>query len=181
MRAVLTVLALLTESGVAFSARKSREPTPRLIAKSKLLQLRGGSNELVTKFIVPTVATGLANGMFFSGLPEVINLKKVGSLGDFNPLPMPIIFGNCLGWLIYSFLKRDIFIMLSNAPGLLLATWYVLTVTRLADSTKLAAVESTMMALTAVHIAAAVGCIFFGLDNAQMTTVYGVLCNIILL
>ena len=181
MRAVLTVLALLTESGVAFSARKSREPTPRLIAKSKLLQLRGGSNELVTKFIVPTVATGLANGMFFSGLPEVINLKKVGSLGDFNPLPMPIIFGNCLGWLIYSFLNRDIFIMLSNAPGLLLATWYVLTVTRLADSTKLAAVESTMMALTAVHIAAAVGCIFLGLDNAQMTTVYGVLCNIILL
>ena len=119
--------------------------------------------------------------MFFSGLPEVINLKAAGSLGAFNILPMPVMFANCLGWLIYSFLKKDVFIMASNAPGLLLATWYVLTVTRIADPTKVAAVESTHMVLTAVHIATAVGCIFLGLDRAQMTTVYGVLCNIILL
>jgi hypothetical protein len=191
---VLAVIALLTQSAVAFSTRQRCESSlvskpelrggkicePSLLSKPKLLKLRGG-NDLVTKAIVPTIATSLANAMFFSGLPEVISLKAAGSLGAFNPLPMPVIFANCLGWLIYSFLKKDVFIMASNAPGLLLATWYVLTVTRIADPTKVAAVESTHMVLTAVHIATAVGCIFLGLDRAQMTTVYGVLCNIILL
>jgi len=148
-------------------------------AKPSLLALRGG-NDMVTKMIVPTIATGLANGMFFSGLPEVINKRTQGSLGDFNPLPMPVIFANCLGWLIYSFLKKDVFIMLSNAPGLLLSVWYVLTVVKLADPAVSKQVEQTMMLLTAVHTALAVWCCF-NADRATMTTVYGIACNIILL
>lgn len=179
MKLAVNLLCLLVGAS-AFTTQSKTALTPQLGSHAALLKLRGG-NDLITKTIVPTVATGLANGMFFSGLPEVINLKSAGSLGEFNPLPMPIIFANCLSWLIYSFLKKDIFIMLSNAPGLLLATWYVMTVVRLATPEKSAVVEKTMMTLTAVHIAVAVGCIFLNLDRSQMVTTYGVLCNVILL
>jgi len=145
-----------------------------------LLKLRGGS-DLITKTVVPTIATGLANGMFFSGLPEVLNKARIGSLGDFNPLPMPIIFANCLGWLIYGFLKKDVYIASSNAPGLLLAVWYVLTCVRLADAPVAKQVEMTMMVGTAVHIAAAVWCAFCAPSRDAMITVYGALSNVILL
>lgn len=66
------------------------------------------------------------------------------------------------GWLIYSFLKNDPYIMLSNAPGLLLAVWYVMTVVRLAAPAESKSVEQTMVALTAVHTGVGVWSAFFG-------------------
>ena len=34
--------------------------------------------------VAPFVGAGLANGMFFSGLPEVLEKRKEGNLGDFK-------------------------------------------------------------------------------------------------
>ena len=71
--------------------------------------------------------------------------------------------------------------MLSNAPGLLLSVWYVLTVVKLSDAALTKQIEQTMMLLTSIHTGVAVWCAFCAADRATMITVYGTLCNIILL
>jgi hypothetical protein len=44
--------------------------------------------------------------MFLTGFPEIVARRKAGELGAFNPIPCPLIFGNCMGWLAYSFIKQ---------------------------------------------------------------------------
>mmetsp|Transcript_20716 Transcript_20716/g.23786 ORF Transcript_20716/g.23786 Transcript_20716/m.23786 type:complete len:227 (+) Transcript_20716:168-848(+) len=40
-----------------------------------------------------------------------------------NSTPWAFMTGNTLGWVIYSFLVEDIFILVSNAPGLIISYW----------------------------------------------------------
>ena len=65
----------------------------------------------------------MANVMFASGFPEVLAKRREGKLGDYNPLPTPIVFGNCLGWLSYALLSKDPYVTAANVPGLLLGFW----------------------------------------------------------
>lgn len=46
-----------------------------------------------------------------------------GSLGDLNPTPWAFMTGNCLGWVAYSYLTEDLFVLFANAPGLILSVW----------------------------------------------------------
>ena len=69
------------------------------------LGLRGGGVDFATT-VAPAMGATIANAMFLSGFSAVQNARKTGSLGDLNPLPYPIMFGNCLGWLIYSLLTK---------------------------------------------------------------------------
>ena len=55
--------------------------------------------------------------------PEVLAKRREGKLGDYNPLPTPIVFGNCLGWLSYALLSKDPYVTAANVPGLLLGFW----------------------------------------------------------
>ena len=139
--------------------------------------------------VAPALGAGLANSMFFSGLPEVMEKRRTGSLGDFNPLyieaspterhntspisltpcllralahrPMPIILGNTFGWTVYSLLTHDAFVAAANAPGLLLASWYVMTTCRLADAGTAQRIEKVAMAMAAIHVVTALACAFW--------------------
>jgi len=119
--------------------------------------------------------------MFFSGLPEVLEKRKLGDLGEFNPLPMPIILGNTIGWTVYALLTQDVFVAAANAPGLLLSGWYVLTTTRLANAATAKRIESIAMLMACVHLAAGLACAFLLPTRAAMISLYGLVCNGILL
>ena len=131
--------------------------------------------------VAPALGAGLANSMFFSGLPEVIEKRKEGKLGEFNPLPMPIILGNTVGWVAYSILTRDPFVAAANAPGLLLAAWYVMTMCRLAEKGGVKKIESVTMLMAGIHTAAGLACAFLLPTRAAMISLYGIICNGILL
>lgn len=135
----------------------------------------------LTKTVAPALGAGLANSMFFSGLPEVLEKKREGSLGEFNPIPMPIILGNTVGWVGYSLLTRDPFVAAANAPGLLLASWYVMTTYRLAEPSTAEKIQKVAMLMAAIHTATALACAFVLPSRAAMISLYGIVCNLILL
>jgi len=154
--------------------------TPALAGGLKVATaLRGGVD--FSTAIAPVLGATMANGMFASGFSEVLAKRKEGNLGDFNPLPMPIIFGNCLGWLTYSYLKKDPFVFAANAPGLLLGIWYTMTMLRLAPASDAKRVETTLMCMVAIHLAASAVSAFVLPDRAAMITLYGFVNNAILL
>lgn len=131
--------------------------------------------------VAPALGAGLANAMFFSGLPEVLEKKRAGSLGDFNPMPMPIILGNTFGWLAYSLLTHDPYVAAANAPGLLLSSWYVMTTVRMADADTARKIERLAMLMATVHTAAGLACAFLLPSRQAMISLYGIVCNAILL
>ena len=164
---------------------------PRRASERAVAQFRGGglgglgfgfvqSMDFAT-VIAPMCGAVIANAMFISGLPAVLARRREGRLLDFNPLPMPLIFGNCLGWLTYSFLKRDPFVAAANVPGLILGACYVMATVRLAEPDLARRVEALMLAVLSVHAAAGVTCAFFLESRDDMERCYGYLCNAILL
>jgi hypothetical protein len=44
--------------------------------------------------------------MWLSPLKTVLDAKAKGDLGDLNPAPWVVAYNNCIGWTIYSFLKK---------------------------------------------------------------------------
>jgi solute carrier family 50 protein (sugar transporter) len=149
------------------------------LSAQQALRLRGGTS--FSKQVAPVLGATLANVMFLSGLPEVLAKRKLGSLGEFNPLPFPVIFGNCLGWLAYSFVQSDVYVAAANAPGLILAMWYFSTAMQLADKSVARRVETLMIGLVSMHVAAGCVCAFVMPTKEQRALLYGVLCNAVLL
>lgn len=85
------------------------------------------------------------------------------------------------GWTIYSLLTKNPYIAAANAPGLLLAGWYVLTTVRIADKATARRLEMTSILMAAVHVAAGLACAFLLPTQAAMVSLYGLVCNAILL
>lgn len=54
---------------------------------------------------------------------DVRRASREGRLGDLNPTPWAIMLGNCIGWVIYSFLIHNLFVFFGNAFGLILSVW----------------------------------------------------------
>jgi solute carrier family 50 protein (sugar transporter) len=140
--------------------------------------LRGGS---FATTVAPAIGATIANAMFASGFSAVAAKRQEGKLGDFNAIPMPLMFGNCVGWLAYSFINKDPYVACANIPGLLLGTWYTLTTIRIAEPNVSNRIETVMMAMVAIHLAAATTSAFFLPDREAMSSLYGMVNNAILL
>lgn len=65
----------------------------------------------------------MASAMFAAPVKALREAIARGSLDDLNPLPWAFMTGNCLGWVAYSYITKDIFVLLANAPGLILSVW----------------------------------------------------------
>jgi len=60
----------------------------------------------------------------FSAPVEALNAQIAkGRLGNLNPTPWAFMTGNCLGWVAYSFLRSDPYVLVGNGPGLILSIW----------------------------------------------------------
>jgi len=181
---LLTVLSHVT----AFHAQthspqpRARASAPKAGITSFAIGIPAGLKAVsLTTMVAPVLGAGLANTMFFSGLPEVLEKRREGDLGDFNPLPLPIIFGNTLGWLTYSLLTGDPFVAAANAPGLLLSGWYVMTAVQLAGADMVKRIERLTLTMGAIHMVAGLVAAFVLPTRSAMVAMYGILCNAILL
>lgn len=82
------------------------------------------AQEIVLEFICPSLGVVLANVMFFAPVRDVCRaLNETGHLGDLNPTPWAFMLTNCLGWVTFSFLLKDVFVFLGNCPALILSVW----------------------------------------------------------
>jgi len=78
------------------------------------------------KIVAPLMGFLIANVMFFSGVPGFLERKRLGELGDFNPLPYPVILANCASWIAYSLYIDDYFLFFANAPGMLVGVYFTM-------------------------------------------------------
>lgn len=84
------------------------------------------SEYILMKLVAPIMGFILANVMFFSGVPGMLRCKRLGGLGDMNPLPFPVVLANCISWIIYSIFIEDYFLFFSNAPGAMVGMYFTL-------------------------------------------------------
>lgn len=48
-------------------------------------------------------------------------------LQSLNPLPYVAMWANCVAWLVYAFLIRDPYVLASNVPGVLIASYMAIS------------------------------------------------------
>lgn len=85
---------------------------------------RAGKMVSPPKFILKVTASLI----FLSSYKQVEASVQSKSLANHNPLPYPMIVGNCLAWLLYSFLIKDYWVFFSNIGGIGLGLYYTLLV-----------------------------------------------------
>lgn len=73
---------------------------------------------MLTSYYLPTFPIPIAP---FRDVREAV---KRGSLGDLNPTPWSFMLGNCLGWVMYSYILHNLFIFFANAPGFVLSVYF---------------------------------------------------------
>ena len=79
---------------------------------------------IVLDLLCPSLGVVLATLTFAAPVRSLRDrLSAEGSLGHLNPTPWAVMTGNCLGWIGYSYLTGDLFVLMANVPGLLVSVW----------------------------------------------------------
>jgi len=81
-------------------------------------------NDILMKHVCPAIGALLSNLIIVSPMKSFRRAILRGRLGDLNPVPFAILTGNILGWISYAFMKKDIYLLIANAPGLFITLWY---------------------------------------------------------
>jgi solute carrier family 50 protein (sugar transporter) len=79
----------------------------------------------VAHLSIVATAAGMVTGnlMWTAPIRAVHRATREGRLGDLNPTPWAFMAGNCVGWVTYSFLIRNLFVFFANVFGFLLSIW----------------------------------------------------------
>eukprot|EP00527_Entomoneis_sp_CCMP2396_P009337 CAMPEP_0198138498 /NCGR_PEP_ID=MMETSP1443-20131203/1898_1 /TAXON_ID=186043 /ORGANISM="Entomoneis sp., Strain CCMP2396" /LENGTH=322 /DNA_ID=CAMNT_0043800291 /DNA_START=127 /DNA_END=1095 /DNA_ORIENTATION=+ len=79
---------------------------------------------IILEYVCPLAGVVTATVMFSAPYRDVLKAtSETGQLGDLNPTPWAFMFGNCLGWVAYSMLTHNLFLLFANAPALILSIW----------------------------------------------------------
>jgi Sugar efflux transporter for intercellular exchange len=90
------------------------------------------ASKIILEYVCPVLGIVTANVMFVAPVRDVYRAVRAGhGLGPLNPTPWAFMLGNTMGWVTYGLILRNPFIILSNAPGLLLAVWLNLQAAKL--------------------------------------------------
>ena len=137
----------------------------------------------IKDFALQTLAPLL--GVFTSELlalgpvAAVLESRRQQRLGELNPIPFPLLLGNCVGWVVYSAATRNAYIFASNVGGVLLAVYYLLSACSLTMSARM---RTTIEALTVtmLFIWCVLGFVAAMLDDKQLAIlIIGVVANVI--
>jgi solute carrier family 50 protein (sugar transporter) len=81
-------------------------------------------SEIILEYVCPGAGTITATLMWVAPWKDIQQATARGRLDALNPLPWAFMLGNCIGWITYSILIQNIFVLMANAPGLLLSVYY---------------------------------------------------------
>ena len=83
--------------------------------------------DLVTTKIAPVIGVLTSEFLALGPLSAILACRKSKTLGELNPLIFPLLFGNSIGWVIYSSATRNPYIFAGNAGGVVLSLFYLLS------------------------------------------------------
>ncbi len=101
--------------------------------------------DLLTSRIAPVLGVFTSEFLALGPLSAILACRKSKSLGELNPLIFPLLFGNSIGWVIYSSATRDPYVFAGNAGGVVLSLFYLLSAYSL---TTCAATKSRLEVIT---------------------------------
>ena len=78
---------------------------------------------ILLDLLCPSLGVMLATLTFAAPVTSLRSRLSKGSLGDLNPTPWAVMTGNCAGWIAYSYLTKDLFVLFANVPGLMVSIW----------------------------------------------------------
>jgi len=78
---------------------------------------------IILHYVCPSFGVILASATFSAPISSLKQALSVQELGDLNPMPWAFMTGNCLGWIAYSYITKDIFVLCANVPGLVISIW----------------------------------------------------------
>lgn len=78
---------------------------------------------IILDLLCPSLGVILATMTFAAPVRSLRERLTQGSLGDLNPTPWAVMTGNCAGWIAYSYLTKDLFVLFANVPGLMVSIW----------------------------------------------------------
>jgi len=78
---------------------------------------------IILNYVCPSLGTILASATFSAPVSSLKKALSERNLGDLNPTPWAFMTGNCLGWIAYSFVTNDLFVLSANVPGFFLSIW----------------------------------------------------------
>ena len=78
--------------------------------------------------VAPVLGTLFCFGMWLSPLRAVLEVRRTKKMGVLNPLPFGITVINCIAWVTYGCMKRDLYLFFANGSGLVLGFFYCLSV-----------------------------------------------------
>jgi solute carrier family 50 protein (sugar transporter) len=82
------------------------------------------ASEIILEYACPGAGTITGMLMWVAPWKSIQQATTRGRLDDLNPLPWAFMLGNCIGWVTYSVLIQNIFVLVANAPGVLLSVYY---------------------------------------------------------
>mmetsp|Transcript_20295 Transcript_20295/g.46112 ORF Transcript_20295/g.46112 Transcript_20295/m.46112 type:complete len:238 (-) Transcript_20295:90-803(-) len=85
-----------------------------------------GTN-IIIEVVAPALGVILSTGLGFGPLPAILKCRRNKTLGETNPDPFVMLFGNAVGWIIYAASTRNAYVFAGNFFGVLLGMFYVLT------------------------------------------------------
>jgi solute carrier family 50 protein (sugar transporter) len=89
------------------------------------------ASEIILEYVCPGCGTITGTLMWIAPWKGIQQATARGRLDDLNPLPWAFMLGNCIGWITYSVLIQNIFVLVANAPGLLLSVYYYMQAIKL--------------------------------------------------
>lgn len=132
-----------------------------------------GSDSVLLKHVVPALGTAVAWAMFVSPLKAVVQVRRSKALGALNPLPLVAMWANCAAWLVYSFLITDVYVLVSNIPGLVLAVVMTVTCYGFADDKTRDTMLSAIVLFSVLLFGSGAYLSFGGLEHATAVSAWG--------
>lgn len=100
---------------------------------------------------------------------------------ELNVLPYPAIIANCVGWVGYSFVKPNGFVLGPNAPGILIGFFYMMTCMPLVRQRTADWVNVLMLFYSSVFIIVGAITCYADLDEHARRLLWGYTSNAILI
>ena len=123
----------------------------------------------------PAMGVFTSNALYFSALPAVIEARKSGTLGPFNPLPSTFMVLSVFGWLCYGLAVANPWIVASNLPGAaaVLATFVIMLPLMGNDHEALVPCQVTLVGGAMATLSLWTYCIFSGAAATQRAQLIG--------
>lgn len=78
--------------------------------------------------LMPVLGTVTAILIWVVSIDEIRQARKKKDIGELDPIPFVIGWSSCIAWTFYSMCIGDLYVFWSNLPGVILMTFYVMSI-----------------------------------------------------